>query len=99
MVNLQKSMENIPHASDRMRCLHRHEKVIDVAENTIGRCVLIMMFETHAEHIEENTEHDEDVELLIGSQIKEESGNGELESQTMAKEKAFSRPVHYSWPR
>lgn len=67
---------------DTVQCiLHGHEKVIDVAENTIGRSTLIMMFETHAEHIEENTKHDEDVELLVGSQIKEESSDGKLERQ------------------
>ena len=65
---------------DKIECiLHGHEKVIDVPENTIGRSTLIVMFETHTEHIEENTKHDENVELLVGSQIKEESGDGKLE--------------------
>ena len=41
-----------------------------------------MMFHTHTNHVQENADHDEDVEFLIGSQIEEESCESELEDHT-----------------
>ena len=45
--------------------LHGNEEVIDVSEDAVVGITLIVMFETHAEHIEKNTDHDKYVELLV----------------------------------
>lgn len=45
--------------------LHGNKEVIDVSKNTIVGITLVVMFETHAEHIEEDADHDEYIELLI----------------------------------
>ena len=44
-----------------------------------------MMFKTHTKHVQENAHHDEDVEFLVGGQIKEESGNWELAGERKGK--------------
>ena len=46
---------------------HGHKKVIDVSKNTVVGFTLIVVFKTHAEHIEENAYHNEYIELLVRS--------------------------------
>jgi hypothetical protein len=45
--------------------IHGNKEIIDIAKYTITCWTLIVMFETHTEHIEKDTYHNEYVELLI----------------------------------
>lgn len=58
--------------SDRSVCeetnsvLHCNKEIIDITKRIFVRFRLAIVLQTHAKHIEENTNHDEDIEFLIG---------------------------------